>query len=121
MRDDHALTQYLLYITDPGFEMAMLYSSILSKPETVERRADSKIHRIDFTSKGGDIELSVSENPLWFYSLKAKDPMSGRMTETWSVSAPEPVKAVPAQIQNLVKGIHFEDSKLDLYRLMLFP
>lgn len=121
-RSNQDLVNYLFYLTDPSWIMASLYYTYLTSPNefTVVPHKKKKWIELRLKSpKEGFEAIYVSEKPLWFYGLRFKDPETKRTAEI-TISEPQEMKELPAELARQLKGVTFEDSNLTLQRHMTF-
>lgn len=121
-RSNEDLVTYMYYLTDPSWIMASLYYTYLTSPDqfTVVPNKKKKWTGLRLkTPKEGFEAIYVSENPLWFYGMRFKNPETKRTAEI-TVSEPKEMQELPEELAQQLKGVKFEDSDLTLKRHMTF-
>ncbi len=121
-RSNQDLVNYLFYLTDPSWIMASLYYTYLTSPNEFIVVPDKKKKWMELrlkSPKEGFEAIYVSTKPLWFYGLRLKNPETKRTAEI-TVSEPQEMKELPAELARQLKGVRFEDSNLTLQRHMSF-
>jgi hypothetical protein len=121
-RSNEDLVNYLFYLTDPSWIMASIYYTYLTSPNefTVVPDKKKKWTELRFkTPKEGFEAIYVSEKPLWFHGFRLKRPDTKRTAEI-TISEPQEMKELPAELARRLKGMTFEDSDLTLQRHMTF-
>lgn len=120
-RSNRDLAAYLEYLTDPAGVVSSLYGQFLASPDRftiVHNNAKKWMELRPKTPLGPFEALYVSEKPLWFHGLRAKDETG--QTKEMMISEPKELQELPEKCAEHFKAIKFEASDLSLKRHMIF-
>ena len=120
--NDKDLLDYLLYLTDPSVIMTCLYHGALYEPGKflppkevepglIERRFREPVQ--------GFRAVFVSEEPARLCGFECDGPEGGKPVRI-TVSKPESLKEVPAEVFERLKGIEFKKSDLSIRRHIVY-